>query len=157
MSRKTWEFIYSYCCPYAHPLHITYPCLVQFSCMLIVRIWCVIALHPRKIQTPKVSAQWLEPQFWHSKVWALEGERVWLSLSLECWDWALKSKIWYNKNRLNHPLVIILVYWHWFNHSVHISYIVHDLGSLGVTQKIQVMGSLLVDKLSTIGSWIWAI
>ena len=35
-----------------------------------------------------------------------------------------------------------------------ISYIVYDLGALGVTLKIQVMSSLQVVDLSTIISWI---
>ena len=39
------------------------------------------------------------------------------------------------------PLLSILVYLHWFNHSTHISYIVHDLDALRVVLKIQVMGS----------------
>ena len=30
----------------------------------------------------------------------------------------------------------------------------YDLGAVRVAQKIQVMGSLLVDTLSTVGSWI---
>ena len=49
-----------------------------------------------------------------------------------CWDWAPKSKTLCNKVRLNHPLAILLVYWHWFEYSVHVSYIIHDLGTLGV-------------------------
>ena len=35
------------------------------------------------------------------------------------------------------PLFIPLVYWHWFEHLVHVFYIVHDLGALGVAQKIK--------------------
>ena len=31
---------------------------------------------------------------------------------------------------------------HWFKHSTHVSYIVHDLGALRIAQKIQVMGFL---------------
>ena len=58
------------------------------------------------------------------------------------WDWPSKSKTWCNKVRLNHRLAILLIYWHWFEHLVYISYIVHDLGELGVARKIQVMGSL---------------
>ena len=59
-----------------------------------------------------------------------------------CWDWAPKSKTWSNKVKLNYPLAIPLVYWHLFEYWAHFSYIVHDLGALGVAQKIQVMGSL---------------
>ena len=33
------------------------------------------------------------------------------------------------------------------------SYIIHDLGALGVTQKIQVMGSLQVNNLFIINLW----
>ena len=39
-------------------------------------------------------------------------------------------------------LTIPLVYWYWFEHSTHVSYIVHDLWALGSAQKIQVLGSL---------------
>ena len=53
-----------------------------------------------------------------------------------------KSKTWCNKIRLNYPLIISFIYWHWFEHSTHVSYIVHDLRALEVAQKIQGMGSL---------------
>ena len=59
-----------------------------------------------------------------------------------CWDWVLKSKTWSNKVRFNYPLVIPLVYWHWFEYLAHVFYIIHDLSVLGVAQKIQVIGSL---------------
>ena len=39
-------------------------------------------------------------------------------------------------------LTVPLVYWHLFEQSTHVSYIVHDFGALRVAQKIQVMGSL---------------
>ena len=58
------------------------------------------------------------------------------------WNWDSKSKIWCNKIKLYHLLVILLVYWYWFEYLVYVSYIVHDLGALKVAQKIQVMGSL---------------
>ena len=60
----------------------------------------------------------------------------------------LKARYDVTKLDLTIPLLFPLVYWHRFEHSIHISYIVHDLGALGVVQKIQVMGFLLVDKLS---------
>ena len=58
------------------------------------------------------------------------------------WNWVHKNKTWCNKVRLNYPLVIHMVYWHLFEQSTHVSYIVHDFGALRVAQKIQVMGSL---------------
>ena len=39
-------------------------------------------------------------------------------------------------------LTIILMYWHLFEHSTPVFYIVHDFSTLKVTHKIQVMGSL---------------
>ena len=83
-----------------------------------------------------------------SKIWrkfwrgVLRRVSFWIGRNVTCWDWATKSKIWCNKVRLNYPFVISLVYWHWFEHLTHVSYIVHDFGALRVAQKIQSMGSL---------------
>ena len=60
----------------------------------------------------------------------------------------LKARYDVTKLNLTISLLFPLVNWHRFEHSIHISYIVHDMGALGVAQKIQIMGSLLVDKLS---------
>ena len=78
---------------------------------------------------------------WEWRTWFLEI-LIALELSQCYWDWAPKNKTWCNKVRFNYPFAICLVYWHWFEHLVHVSYIVHDFGALGVVQKIQVMSSL---------------
>ena len=59
-----------------------------------------------------------------------------------CWEWALKARHDVTKLDLTVPFVIPLVYWHWFEHLAHISYIIHYLDALGVAQSIQVIGYL---------------
>ena len=48
------------------------------------------------------------------------------------WDWAPKSKTWCNKVKLDCPLTISFMYWHWFEHLVFIFYIVYDFGAFKV-------------------------
>lgn len=56
---------------------------------------------------------------------------------------------------LGFPLYIILyALIDYLRIHVHITFNVHDLGALEVTQKIQVMSFLQDDKLFTVDSWI---
>ena len=50
--------------------------------------------------------------------------------------------------------LFIFFHWHWFEDSTYISYIVYDLDVLKVVRMIQIIGSLLVDKLFIASSWI---
>ena len=50
-------------------------------------------------------------------------------------------------------LYTLFMYYTFKTFKFDISCIVHNLGILGVAQKIQVIGSMQVDELFTVGSW----
>ena len=69
--------------------------------------------------------------------------------------WCNNEKIYNLFYDSSFPILSILsIHYTFSTFKLDISYIVYNLGVLGVTQKIQVIGSLKVDELFTTSLWI---
>ena len=70
-------------------------------------------------------------------------------------------KTWYNITRSDfiniYVMISVSLYYHiyalWLIWAIRFICIIHELGVLGIAQKIQVMGSLQVDELFITSSW----